>query len=102
MRWPLILALVFALSATGAWADRYSDCNQNKDRDRRIRGCTQIIERGEKETRKSRGIAYINRGVVYARKGDKVQAIANYRMALEINPSHQNAKNNLKALGVTP
>ena len=28
MRRPLVFALVLALSATGAWADRYSDCDQ--------------------------------------------------------------------------
>ncbi len=38
MKRPLVVALVLALSATGAWADRYSDCDQSADPDRRIRG----------------------------------------------------------------
>jgi len=65
----LVVALVLALCATGAWADRYSDCNQSADPDRQIRGCTSVIEWGEKETRKNRAIAYNNRGLAYGRKG---------------------------------
>jgi len=46
--------------------------------------------------------AYYNRGVAYEKQGDKEQAIAEYRKVLEIGPSDQDAKNNLKRLGVTP
>jgi len=35
-------------------------------------------------------------------KGDYDRAIADYRKALEINPSDQKARNKLKRLGVTP
>jgi len=41
------------------------------------------------------------RGGAYKHKGDKEQAIVDYRKALEINPSDQLTKNNLKRLGVT-
>ena len=99
---PLVFALVLALCATGAWADRYSDCNQDKDLDRQISGCTQIIERGKRESRKNRAAAYNNRGVAYEKKGDKEKAISDSREALKIDPSHGGARNNLKALGVTP
>ncbi len=102
MKRPLVVALVLALSATGAWADRYSDCDQSADPDRRIRGCTQVIERGERESSENRSFAYTNRGYTYEKKGDKDQAIADWIKALEIDPSHQIAKNNLKRLGVTP
>ena len=34
--------------------------------------------------------------------GDKEKAIADFRKVLEINPSDQDAKNNLRRLGVTP
>ena len=47
-------------------------------------------------------VVYYNRGLAYAKKGDKDQAIADFRKVLEINPSDQDAKNNLKRLGVTP
>ena len=46
--------------------------------------------------------AYFHRGVAYYEKGDKEQAIADYRKALEIEPSDQDAKEGLKRLGVTP
>ena len=93
---PFILALLLTLSATGAWADRYSDCSQTKDTDRRIRACTQIIERGKQESRKDRAFAYHYRGLAY-----NEQAIADFRKSFEINPSDQDMKNKLKRLGVT-
>ncbi|GAG27109.1 unnamed protein product, partial [marine sediment metagenome] len=82
----LVIALALTLAATGAWADRYSDCNQIKDQDLRIRGCTQIIKRGKRESRKNRTVAYNNRGNTYSDKGDFDRAIADYTRALKINP----------------
>jgi len=102
MRRPLVFALVLALSATGVWADQYSDCSQDKDPDRQIRGCTSVIERGKRESQETRALAYFNRGLAYEKKGDKDQAIGDFRKALEIDPSDQDAKNWLKKLGVTP
>jgi len=88
--------------ATGAWADRDEDCGQDEDPDRKIRGCTQIIERGKRESKSTRASAYYNRGLPYAKKDDKAHAIADFRKALEIDPSAQKAKDALKRLGVTP
>jgi tetratricopeptide (TPR) repeat protein len=65
--------------------------------DRAIADYTKAIALDRKYT-----LAYTNRGVAYAKKGDKEQAIADFRKALEIRPSDQDAKNNLKRLGVTP
>ena len=47
-------------------------------------------------------IAEIKRGLAYWKKGDKDQAIADFRKAIEIDPSNQYAKDTLKQLGVTP
>ena len=99
---PLISALALALSATGCGQDHYSDCNQGKDPDRQISGCTSVIERGTRESKENRAMAYHNRGVAFAKKGDKERAIADFRKTLEIDPSDQFAKNKLKRLGVTP
>ncbi len=46
--------------------------------------------------------AYVNRGAAYENKGDKEQAIADFRKALKNNPADQKAKEGLKRLGVTP
>ena len=46
--------------------------------------------------------AYFNRGLAYELKGDKEKAIADFRKALEIAPSFQEAKAALERLGVTP
>ncbi len=35
---PLVFALALTLCATGAWADRWSDCKQPADADRQGRG----------------------------------------------------------------
>ncbi len=84
---PLVVALVLAVSAIGAWADRWSDCKQSADPDRRIRGCTQIIERGKRERREYRAIAYNNRGLAYQEKGEVVRAIADFTTAIKFNPN---------------
>ena len=126
---PLVFALVLALCATGAKADRHEDCVQSADLERKIRCCTQIIERGTRESLENRASAYFhrgvayyekgevdgaialdpknaeaysNRGVAYVAKGDKEQAIADFRKALEIDPSNQLAKIGFDVLGVTP
>jgi len=88
MRRPLVFALVLALSATGAWADMYDDCKQSADPDLRIRGCTQVIGRGEKETRKNITAAYYNRGGAYEKKGEVDHAIADYTKAIALDPKY--------------
>jgi len=72
---PLVVALALTLSATGAWADPWDDC-AHADPDRSIRGCTQIIERGKRESRKNRAVAYTNRAMAYHDKGEVDRGIA--------------------------
>ena len=90
---PLVFALALALSATGAWGDMDADCKQSSDPDRRIRGCTQIIERGKRETREYRAIAYNNRGLAYQEKGEVDRAIANFTTAIKFSPKYADAYN---------
>ena len=90
----LILAAIVLVGAPPASADRYSDCAQSADPDRRIRGCTRIIKRGKRESRKKRSIAYNNRGVAYYNKGQTDRAITDYGKAIEINPRFAMAYNN--------
>ena len=63
----------------GAFADAAEDCDQNKDQDRSIRGCTLIIEGRAKGKNAS---AFNNRGVAYDDKGDYDRAIADYDQAI--------------------
>ncbi len=84
---PFVFALALALPATGAWGDMYDDCKQSADLDIRIRGCTQVIGRGEEETRKNLTAAYYNRGLAYWRKGAFVRAIEDYDKAIALNPN---------------
>jgi tetratricopeptide (TPR) repeat protein len=46
--------------------------------------------------------AYVNRGDVYDKKGDKDRAISSYRRALDFDPVHKGALEALAKLGVTP
>jgi hypothetical protein len=60
---PLVFALALTLCTTGAKADRYEGCVESADLERKIRGCTQIIERGTRESLENRASAYFHRGV---------------------------------------
>ncbi len=128
MRRLIVAALALTLFSAGAKGDAAGDCNQSDDMDRRIDGCTQLIDRnptgwgayfnrgtayramGEYE----RSIAdytksieinpdflhsYTNRALTYEKMGDKTKAIADYTKALEIDPATQSAKKGLERLG---
>lgn len=86
------LVVVFALflAPSAAWADRY-DCDETNDIELQIRGCTEIINRGRRETKNSRTTAYVNRGNAYFDKGDYDRAIADYDKAIGLNPKSANA-----------
>jgi Flp pilus assembly protein TadD len=47
-------------------------------------------------------MAYKLRGGVLGRMGRRDEAIADFRKALELDPSDESVKKNLKDLGVTP
>src|SRR5215475_14586267 len=65
--------VTFVLALVGAAAvaknDPLAGC-RNADRDVRIAGCTEIIARGRRETKRNRITAYVNRGSAYRAKGD--------------------------------
>jgi tetratricopeptide (TPR) repeat protein len=83
----LLMLVVFVLAgAHSAAANRYDDCGTSKDIDRQIRGCTEVIKGGERESRKNRATAYINRGIAYASKSVTDRAIADFTTAIQLKP----------------
>ncbi len=83
----LVFALVMMLGLTGGCGQEQvvEDCSQNKNPDRRIRGCTQIIERGDATPNYIAG-AYEARGLAHHKKRDYDRAIADFDKAIELNP----------------
>jgi tetratricopeptide (TPR) repeat protein len=81
-------------------ADPRRDCGQIRDVDRAIRGCTEYIAGNARSARTDRKAhdnqvgAYNNRGVAYDSKGEHNRAIADFTMAIELNPKHVEAYNN--------
>lgn len=76
------LIALFVLGATccGAFADDLSDCNQEQDASRTIRGCTWIIEHS---TSGDRGMAYFRRAGAYLQIKDYDRAIADYTTIID-------------------
>ena len=78
------LLVCFVLAAFGcvslsqtafAKSDRWMGC-RGADLDVRIIGCTEIIARGSRETKRKQITAYINRGAAYRATGDFERALA--------------------------
>ncbi len=84
---PLAYVVASMLVVTGGCGQEQfvEDCSQNRDPDRRIRGCTQIIERGDATPKYIAG-AYEARGLAHHKKRDYDRAIADFDKAIEINP----------------
>ena len=67
-------------------------CNQSRDVERRINGCTRLLEpiRFTKMDRaianSNQALAYTNRGIAYIGKGQLARAIADYNQAIKLDP----------------
>ena len=89
----LMLAGLFcvSLSATAlGHGDRWPRC-RGADPDARIAGCTEIIARESRETKRNQIAAYINRSGGYRAKGDLDRAIADLDKALQLNAKSHRA-----------
>jgi F-type H+-transporting ATPase subunit a len=83
----LTLAGLFCVSlsaAAFAESDRWARC-RGADTEARIAGCTEVIARGGRETKRNQITAYINRGEAYRAKGDFDRAIADLDKALQLD-----------------
>lgn len=92
MRHIAIFAAVLVL-ALPARAGVVDDCNQDRDPDRRISGCTAVIRSGD-YSGKDLAAAYTNRGNAYDDLGEYNRAIDDYTEALRIEPGYASAYNN--------
>lgn len=83
----VVCVLALALAAVGGCGsdDPVADCSQRDDPDRRIRGCSQLIERDDATPIFKAG-AYEARGIAYHKKRDFDRAIADFDKAIELNP----------------
>jgi len=83
---PLVVALVLALCATGAWADPYSRGNdylRKGEYDRAIANYTKAIALDPNDA-----YAYNNRGLAYRKKGEHGRAIADHSKAIALDPNY--------------
>jgi tetratricopeptide (TPR) repeat protein len=97
--WPALAALLFATSAyAGGVEDGNAglDAFNNGDYDQAIACFTGALRPGEL-TGGDREFAYVNRGKAYAAKGDFVHAIADFKLALKLQPDDADAQSGLQA-----
>jgi tetratricopeptide (TPR) repeat protein len=83
----LPLPLLILVGASVASAGAVEDCNQVRDPDRQLRGCTAYI-RSRPDQPANIATALLNRANIYARRGRYVLAFGDYRRALELDPSN--------------
>src|SRR5262245_53654059 len=86
---PLWLSAEIALfvGASAACAGAVADCNQVRDAERQLRGCTAYI-RSQPDQPANVATALFNRANIYARRGRYEMAFADYRRALELDPTN--------------
>jgi tetratricopeptide (TPR) repeat protein len=80
------ILLSIALTAAGARADASKNCQSLEDPDRQIRSCTLVIERHQDFASTDATTAYLRRGEAYLAKRDYEPAIADFTMAITLNP----------------
>ncbi len=87
MRILSMIALVLFVCSLAApvQAGIVEDCEQERDPDRSIRGCTAVIRSGEFSGRNLAN-AYGNRGYAYAALGEHRRAIEDYDQVLRLDP----------------
>ncbi len=80
------LVAISVTSAASAKRDRDWDACNGSDDDASIIGCTNVLNRGARETQSDRATAYNNRGWSYSDKGDHDRAIPDFDEAIRLDP----------------
>ena len=85
----IFIAIVAALggSFSLAFAGPVDDCNQVRDQDRQLRGCSAYIKKSSNPGR-NLATAYLNRANIYARRGKYEMALSDYASAIASDPSN--------------
>ncbi len=84
----IIAMTLVALPAQAQNRDQaIKDCDQERDPDRRIAGCTMLIKSGTLSARQQ-SFAYNSRGNAWRDKDDNERAIPDYDEAIRLNPSY--------------
>ena len=73
------------LGAALSHAGPAEDCNQVRDLNRQLRGCTAYIEAGSIQPQ-NLATAHVNRANIYAQRGDHARAFEDYAAAIELDP----------------
>ena len=80
------VGLVVLCSVGPVRADAIADCNQGRNLELRVRGCTEVIGSAA-ATPEQKGVAYRHRGLARASAGARDQAIADLNEAIRLNGS---------------
>src|SRR5947207_1834558 len=80
------LLLLLSVPGQGAGPDDDADCAQRDDLDRRIAGCTRVLNDVNK-TAHQRAEAYSHRGLAWHDKHKRIRALADYSEAVGLNPN---------------
>jgi tetratricopeptide (TPR) repeat protein len=82
--------LVLLAATASAQSDRWGRC-RSAEPDARIAGCTEVIDRLKRQSRRDQFTAYFNRGGAYRAKGDLDRALADLDKALKLYPKAASA-----------
>jgi tetratricopeptide (TPR) repeat protein len=83
-----LFCLASFLIAADAQADAIDDCSSSPDPDRRIKGCTSLID-GKKLAKKGLAVAYWQRAIAYYGKKDNDRALADATRCTELDPKFE-------------
>jgi tetratricopeptide (TPR) repeat protein len=78
-----IFVLAITMAAGSASAGVWDDC-AGTNSDKAVVACTKIVD-ANRQSKKSLAMAYRNRGLVYAKKGDFAKALPDFNAAIERN-----------------
>jgi tetratricopeptide (TPR) repeat protein len=81
----VVTTLAFLLGTSLSHAGPADDCNQVRDLNRQLRGCTAYIKQGSGEPQ-NLATAHLNRANIYAQRGKYTLAFADYASAIALDP----------------